>query len=1012
VFELTAQDRKIKGILSPNEIEWLKKNVNTIRFAPYPNWPPGDYVEKGIHKGITSDYINLLEEYLGVNFQRVYFESWSQILNALKNSEIDFVGAIQKTEERDKFLNFTDFYFEVPLVILVRNDFNKEISESSLSHLKLASPISYASTEYIHNNYPNAKLVECNNDLSALIKTSLGETDATAIDLFVASHLVEKYGINNLSLALELDYRWEIRMGIRKDLPEFNTILNKVLNIIKNDAGRDLYKKWINIQKIEKLSFFEKNRTILIFILIIVLLLIVFVIYYNIALRKMVRKRTKELIIAEKKVLENEKKFRVIFEKSPTGILLSSLDKTMEVNQSFLDIVGYTKEELNKLKWSDITHPDDRPFSEQIFQHMLNNGQQYARFEKRYISKRGDEIWVDLSTSLKLDENNKPQYFITTVNDITIQKYLQNELKLAKLSAEQSEKKYRMLIETSPDAIVITDLRGNHLFQNKTYFTSLGFESDEEFDLNGFTRVHPDDIEGVKELFNELLVKGRNTGEYRVKNRKGEWIYRHTIATVIYDELNNPKQILTVMRDITDKKIMELKLVQANNRYSFAEEVGKLGVWEWDIETNEVYWSDNLYRIFGYKPNEIPSSRLSFQQQVHSKDYDLVNNAIKKVIIDYQDFNITFRTFHKDGNVIWLSNRAKVLRLENSQPKKVIGVVENITIEKNIEIDLRIKERALQTSLTGIALANHEGNIIYVNQSFISLWGYSTDGEVLGRNVLEFWQNKDEITEIIENLFTAKTWSGERYAKRKDGTTFLCQISSNFLTDEYGNVSHIMGSFWDITERKNHELLVANSLEEKELLLREIHHRVKNNLQIISSLIYLQSLHIDDKSIADIFQKNLQRIRSMALVHDFLYQSENLKCIDFKQYVMQLVTTTRDSFGNSTKLSINVDTNQIIPFEQATYIGLLITELLNNTMKHAFKEQKIGEISITLTKENGDFHLVYADNGMGISNIEEVLNCKSFGINMIKTLVHQLNGTLEYSSINGTQVKVNFPQNT
>jgi two-component sensor histidine kinase len=150
----------------------------------------------------------------------------------------------------------------------------------------------------------------------------------------------------------------------------------------------------------------------------------------------------------------------------------------------------------------------------------------------------------------------------------------------------------------------------------------------------------------------------------------------------------------------------------------------------------------------------------------------------------------------------------------------------------------------------------------------------------------------------------------------------------------------------------------------------------------------------------------------MAMVHDYLYQSENLKSIDFKQYVMQLATMARDSFDNSTSLNIDVDTDQIIPFEQATYIGLLITEVLNNSFKHAFKGRKQGEISITLTKENGNLLLTYADNGVGIPNIDEALNQKSFGINMIKTLARQLNGTLEYSSKVGTQVKLAFPHSS
>lgn len=219
----------------------------------------------------------------------------------------------------------------------------------------------------------------------------------------------------------------------------------------------------------------------------------------------------------------------------------------------------------------------------------------------------------------------------------------------------------------------------------------------------------------------------------------------------------------------------------------------------------------------------------------------------------------------------------------------------------------------------------------------------------------------------------------------------------------------LVGFIKDITQRKKYEEKVINSLKEKELLLREIHHRVKNNLQIVSSILYLQSEQIKDKNTVDILLQNIQKLRAMALVHDFLYQSENLVMIDFKQYILKLASLASDSFTSAALVRINVNTDQEIPFEKATYVGLLITELLINSMKYAFVGRSRGEINITLTKENGSLLLTYADNGIGFSSIQDMLNGNSFGTTMIKTLVKQLKGNLEFSSQEGVKIKLFFP---
>ncbi len=301
-----GQELNINNELSQSEIEWLSKNKNSIKYAPNPFWPPMDFIdENGEHQGLISDYIKLFENKLGLEFQKTNFKNWNSLLNGLKNSETDFVGGIQKTQEREKYLLFSEVYLKSPLVIIVNNHTNFK-NNSEINQMKLAIVKGYASIGFIRKNYPNAKIVECEDDLSAILKTSLGDTDGTVTDLMSASYVVEKYGINNLELATELNYSWGISFACRKDLPELFSIINKVFKKIDHKKRKEMYDKWINSSTLHKKSYSEKNLNTIILITAIALFCLVLTIGFNFVLKRRIKKRTEELYVSKVKAEESD----------------------------------------------------------------------------------------------------------------------------------------------------------------------------------------------------------------------------------------------------------------------------------------------------------------------------------------------------------------------------------------------------------------------------------------------------------------------------------------------------------------------------------------------------------------------------------------------------------------------------------------------------------------------------------------------------------------------------------
>ena len=203
-------------------------------------------------------------------------------------------------------------------------------------------------------------------------------------------------------------------------------------------------------------------------------------------------------------------------------------------------------------------------------------------------------------------------------------------------------------------------------------------------------------------------------------------------------------------------------------------------------------------------------------------------------------------------------------------------------------------------------------------------------------------------------------------------------------------------SLIDITDRKRAEGLLKTSLKEKELLLREIHHRVKNSLQIISSLLSLQASKLDDEKIIEQYQESENRIHTIALIHESLYQSTDISKIDFKDYVEILVEDIMHSY--------NVDTNRIktileigeyeLGIETAIPLGLIINELVSNSLKHAFKENITGEIKIILEKDKDIYTLTVKDDGIGLPDDFDLKNTSSLGMLLVNSLVNQLEGEI------------------
>ncbi len=326
-------------------------------------------------------------------------------------------------------------------------------------------------------------------------------------------------------------------------------------------------------------------------------------------------------------------------------------------------------------------------------------------------------------------------------------------------------------------------------------------------------------------------------------------------------------------------------------------------------------------------------------------------------------------------------------------------------------------ETILNTMADALFLVSLEGEIVSTNKAACQLLRYQ-ESQLIGQRIEVIFTagEKIKIKEIgSEQLMKAGFITDfETHFKTKEDGIIPISLSGSLIQDKKGGKQGIIYFGRDISERKKVERIMKDSLREKETLIKEIHHRVKNNLQIISSLLDLQLGTREDPRILSVFQDSKDRISSMALVHENLYQFGNLARINGTEYIQNLVAYFFNTYGDQAENithTIHIETSSLsLDMDTAIPFGLILTELLSNALKHAFPSGKRGEIDIVIfSRPPGMLTLEVRDNGVGLPADIDFRETKSLGLQLVRLLTQQVHGIFEVIGKEGTTVIITFP---
>jgi len=466
----------------------------------------------------------------------------------------------------------------------------------------------------------------------------------------------------------------------------------------------------------------------------------------------------------------------------------------------------------------------------------------------------------------------------------------------------------------------------------------------------------------------------------------------------------------------TEHKQIEDMLLESKEEFKAIFDGANNGIAVLDMTGKLIRVNKYMLDVGGYSEEELVGKRFNLLKMFPPKSIAKMISVFSKIKKGKDVPPYEMELFVKSGEKKTVEVRNSLLR-KKGRVVGVIAIMTDITEHKHAVEELKSSEERLKILFEfapdAYYLNDLKGNFIDGNKAAEKLLDVKRD-ELIGKSFLKLKllppsQIPKAAALLFKNMRGHPTGPDEFILNRKDGNQFTVEIST-FPVKIKGKTV-VLGNARDITERKQAEEKIKASLKEKDVMLREIHHRVKNNMQIISSLLRLQSRNVKDETALDMFKVSQNRIRSMAFIHEALYQSEDLAMIDFSIYIKKLITHLFSVYSTETKLpnlrlnvkDVYLDINRAIP------CGLIINELVSNSLKHAFPDSRKGEITVEMRSDKkGKYTLIVKDTGIGMPKELNIHKTETLGMQLVNDLAEQIDGTIELNRIGGTTFSIMF----
>jgi len=722
---------------------------------------------------------------------------------------------------------------------------------------------------------------------------------------------------------------------------------------------------------------------------------------------------------------------------------------------------GYTIEEAMAQPLKDIMTTESYAILRKKFEDRLKRviedfkeGVTYTdEFEQ--ICKDGSTVWTEAVSRLITNEQGKLN-LIGITRDI-------RERKRAEKRAIKSQALYYSLVDQLPAGVFRKDIEGCYVYVSP-WFCRL-----KKMDAEEFLGKTPEEVaasatakQGVEGFAVKYAASGTDHHTLIMQNGKpieveeeyadadGKKIFVSVKKIPVFD--SNEKIIGTqgIMFDITDHKNTEealrikneelaatnLELTSMNEEFEAINDEVLSATLELQKSHDALQASEEKFKnIFEYssvgksitsvdgtlKPNRAFCQLLGYTetelmektwQEITYPD-DIAKNQQTLDLIrsgEIKSAQWQKRYIHKKGNLVWVDINTALHRDKNNTPLYFITTIIDITERKIMEEALREGEEKyrglINLAVDGILVGSREGIIIEANECICEMAGIKRE-DLIGKSIQNILFTKESLDSTplrFDLLQKGETVVSERIIRRPDGSEIIVEMRSKMMPD--GTYQSI---YRDVTKRTQSEEKIKALLAEKELFIKEVHHRIKNNMSTVVSLLALQSSTLTDPSAIEALMLAKSRVQSMMMLYDKLYRSEDFTQMSVKEYISPLIEEIADNFPNRESVTIEKNIDDFILETKIFFpLGIIVNELITNAMKYSFVGKERGLIKISASCKNNHAFLTVEDNGIGLPSSIDVKNSTGFGLKLVGILAHQIGGTIKIERKNGTKFILEF----
>jgi PAS domain S-box-containing protein len=706
-------------------------------------------------------------------------------------------------------------------------------------------------------------------------------------------------------------------------------------------------------------------------------------------------------------------------EQTVDTVIITDRDGTIEyVNPAFEELTGYGRDEILGMTAGILkSGKHDQRVYKQLW-HTISSGTPFRG--EIIIKKKNGEEWVDEQTVTPLrDSRGLITHFISTGKNITDRKRAEESLSLVRALLDRAND---MICVLDPESFVVLDA-------NDAALRRLGYTREELTHLKTDEvepqAADPDTMQRVKD---RLTMTGHTTIETAYRRKDGSLLDVELTLTLARLER---VYVVGVARDITERKQADRALRSSQAKLSNAVELAHLGPWEYDVATALFTFTDEFYAMMHTTVEEVGGYTMSpaeyAERFVHPEDRSVVHlegQRISETTDPRYNRQFDHRFIYADGGVGYLTVRVFTVMDENGRVIRTYGVNQDITERKRAEEALREREERLRLVVEASKIGIWEWNIltneVWLSDRVYEMLTLPRETSPVHIEAMKGFIHPEDRSRFVEvlgkYLVSSLPYEMELRFQKGNGSLGHFSCRGKTLRGESGRGFKMFGSIEDITERKQamitlqeNEVRLRLMLNEKEVLLKEVHHRVKNNLQVVSSLLDLQAVHAQGKELTELFSETQNRVRAMASIHEQLYRGDDLGRVDFQKQTCDMVQHLIRVYG-PLDVRPQVDVEQLfLGVDTAIPCSLIINELVSNSLKHAFPDRTSGSLYVGMHNVGGNtYRLQVKDDGVGFPKQSSWLSNKSLGLELVNILTEQIGGRIEFANGTGTSFTIVF----